>query len=34
MANEIVRRGGFDIDYDCRDVSALAGYIEDWGLVS
>lgn len=34
MADEIIRAGSADIDYDCRDVSAVAGYAQDWGLVS
>ena len=34
MADEIIRGGGADTDYDGCDVSALAGDTEDWGVVS
>ena len=33
MADEAVCGGGFDIDHDCRDVSAVADQTKDWGLV-
>lgn len=34
MADQVVCGGSFGIDYDCRDVSAVAGDFENWGLVS
>lgn len=34
MADEIVRGGRFGADNDGGDVPALAGDVEDWGLVS
>ena len=34
MADEAVCIRGIDIDHDYRDVPAVAGKTEDWGLVS
>ncbi len=33
MADEAICGGSVDTDYDRCDVSAVAGKVEDWGLV-
>ena len=34
MADETICARSVNTDYDCCNVSAVAGYVENWGLVS
>ena len=34
MADKTICARSANTDYDCRNVSAVAGHVENWGLVS
>ena len=34
MADKNIRARSVNTDHDCRNVSTVAGYVENWGLVS